>query len=197
MSNCHDRGRGHQSTRIRQVRVAVIIIATAGLALLATACSSGGSSNNAAASASASTAVAYAQCMRSHGMPNYPDPGGNGQLPKETAQQLGVSNSVLQAGQVACANLQPNYSSGSSQTKEQQVLANGVRLAECMRSDGVPNFPDPTIGSNGTPRFVVNPSAIGVDPNNSAQVAQIWAKAHACENKLPAGTQFPSLTVTS
>jgi hypothetical protein len=68
-------------------RTAAAIIATAALALLAAACggspSSAGSggSPDGGASASSPSAVAYSSCLRSHGVPNYPDPGGGG-LPR-------------------------------------------------------------------------------------------------------------------
>jgi hypothetical protein len=61
-------------------RTVAAIIATAALALLAAACSSGpsstgsGGSPNAGGSASSPSAVSYSHCMRSHGVPNWPDP---------------------------------------------------------------------------------------------------------------------------
>lgn len=59
-----------------------------GIALLTAACggnpsptASGGSSQSASPSGSAN-AVAYSQCIRSHGVPKYPDPSSDGQVPK-------------------------------------------------------------------------------------------------------------------
>src|SRR5258708_21284288 len=87
--------------------------ATAALALLA-ACSGSpssppgsGGSPNAAGSSSSPSAVAYSACMRSHGVPNFPDPASSGQVPKAEAQALGVSSSQLQAAQTACQRLYP------------------------------------------------------------------------------------------
>ena len=97
------------------------IIATVVLVLLAAACDGSpssigpGGSTNAGASANSPSAVAYSQCMRSNGVPNYPDPPSNGQVPKASAQQLGVSSSQLQAAQTACQHLYPN--NGGSLTK--------------------------------------------------------------------------------
>jgi hypothetical protein len=101
----------------RTTRTAAAMIATAGLALLAAACASpsstgpGGSSNAAVAATIQSTSsqktLAYSGCMRSHGVPNFPGPDSSGQIPKETAQQLGVSDSRLQAAQGACQDLWP------------------------------------------------------------------------------------------
>src|SRR6266567_4556768 len=99
-------------------RTAAAIIATAALALLAAACSgspstgSGGSPNAGGPANSPSTnsqkALAFSHCMRARGVPNYPDPGSSGGIVKETAQQLGVSNSQLQAALNACGHLLPN-----------------------------------------------------------------------------------------
>ena len=78
----------------------------AGLALLAAACGGspsstgpGGSSNAggpASSQAASSKAVAFSHCMRSHGVPAFPDPTRRGGVPKVTPQQVGVSNSQFQ-----------------------------------------------------------------------------------------------------
>lgn len=46
--------------------------------------------------------LAYSSCVRSHGVPNFPDPTSSGGIPKETAQKLGVSQSQLEAAQSDC-----------------------------------------------------------------------------------------------
>ena len=77
-------------------RTTAAISATAVLALLAAACSgspsSSGSGGSPAAGGSVTSpsAVAYSHCVRGHGVPRYPDPTSNGQLPKTDAQRLGV-----------------------------------------------------------------------------------------------------------
>jgi hypothetical protein len=150
-------------------RTAAAIIATATLALLAAACSGSPSStatgsSNAGDSASSPSAVSYSNCVRSHGVPNYPDPS-NGQLPKGGAQAFGVSSSVFSAAQSACQHLLPNAGSFQEQASQctlsgdcppavvQQMLATDRKFAQCMRSHGVPNWPDPTVGSGGQPIF--------------------------------------------
>jgi hypothetical protein len=155
-------------------RAAAAIIGIAALALLA-ACSgspssagSGGSSN-AGASASSPSAVAYSQCMRSHGVPDFPDPPSSGEVPKGSAQEFGVSSSRYQAAQTACQNLYPN-SGGSIQECEmtgdcpqavvQQALNVMRKYARCMRAHGVPNWPDPTTDSEGRPFFDVSNAGI-------------------------------------
>ena len=68
-------------------RTTTAMIAAA-VALLAAGCgggpSSAGSGGSPAAgwSAGPTSAVAYSHCVRGHGVPSYPDPGGGGTLPK-------------------------------------------------------------------------------------------------------------------
>ncbi len=196
MNNCPGRGRGHRSPRLRRTRVAAVITVMAAAALLATACSgspsstgSGGSPN--AGGSAASQLIAYTQCMRSHGVPDYPGPNSNGQMPKITSgQQVGASDSRLTAAQGACQALWPYQA--PTQAQQRQQLTDDLKFAQCMRSHGVPDFPDPTSEPSG-PRFVISISRDGFDPHSP----QILAKAHACQHVLPAGTGLPSVTVTS
>jgi hypothetical protein len=195
MNNCPGHGRGPRRPWPRRVRVAAVITVMAAAALLAAACggspSSTGSSGspNAGGSANSTSAVAWSRCVRSHGIPDFPDPDSSGQVPKETAQQLGVSDSVLRAATGACGALDPYQP--PSQAEQRQQLTDDLKFAQCMRSHGVPNFPDPT-SSDGRVKFVISVSRDGFDPHSS----QILAKAHECQHVLPAGSGLPSVTVS-
>lgn len=112
-------------------------------ALLAAACSGSASSKDGGRSPASRSTVAFAQCVRSHGVPNYPDPESNGNLPKETPQQLGVSSSQLQSATQPCEHLLPS-SGGRTAAQVQQEWSGMLSFARCMRSHGVPNWPDPT-----------------------------------------------------
>jgi len=168
----------------------------AAAALLAAACSgspsstgSGGSPN--AGGSTTSQLVAYTQCMRSHGVPDYPGPTSSGQLPKITSgQQVGISDSRLNAAQGACQDLWPYQA--LTQAQQRQQLTDDLKFAQCMRSHGVPDFPDPT-SSDGHVEFVISVSRDGFDPHSP----QILAKAHECQHVLPAGTGLPSVTESS
>jgi hypothetical protein len=152
-----------------------IALAMAGLILLLGACggtsSSTGSGGGPSAEGSASSlsAVGYSHCMRSQGVPNYPDPGSGGQLPKASAQLLGISSSQFDAAQRACQSLLPASGGSLNATSlqqcylggvcppalVQQALDAGLKFAQCMRSHGVPNWPDPTVNSDGEPLFYI------------------------------------------
>ena len=136
----------------RPARPVAGVIATAILALLAAACSSpssigSGGAPTAGGSADTTSAVGFSRCMRSHGVPNYPDPGSRNTmpdgLPKVSPQQLGVATSQFQAAQTSCGHLLPN-GGRVAQPASQQLLSDGLKFARCMRSHGVPNWPDPT-----------------------------------------------------
>jgi hypothetical protein len=127
-------------------RTAPVAAVTTVLILLAAACD--GSSSTSGASAQANSALAFSGCMRSHGVPNFPDPDSSGALPKITPQQLAISSSQFQAAQNACVSLlQP------SDAQVLQTLSGMRDFARCMRSHGVTDWPDPTTDSSGQPVF--------------------------------------------
>lgn len=123
--------------------------------------------------------------MRSHGIPDFPDPNSSGQIPKQEIVQLGVSTSVLQTAQRACQRLWPYQA--PTQAQQRQQLTEDLKFAQCMRSHGVPNFPDPT-SSDGGAEFVISISRVGMT------VPQLLVKAHGCQHVLPAGSPLPQAT---
>jgi hypothetical protein len=150
MNKCSPgRGPGPRQPWPGRAQVAAVITGVAAAALLAAACSGSpsmtgpGGSPNAGGSAIPASAVAYSRCVRSHGIPNFPDPDSSGQIPKETAQQLGVSDSVLRAATGVCSGLNPYNSSGSQPAAGAQTIAERLSFSRCMRSHRVPSFPDP------------------------------------------------------
>jgi hypothetical protein len=131
--------------------VARLAVAVGGVVLVLAACSSGGSGNAAGGSSSSSASPsaspgarsgpAYAQCMRQHGVTNFPDPRGPNQ--NQFLISAAVQNNPhFQAASSACESLRPLQGSGggsSGGVSQQQLLA----FAQCMRANGVPQFPDP------------------------------------------------------
>jgi hypothetical protein len=167
--------------RIRIAAAAAAIIGTAGLALLAAACSgrpsstgSGGSSN--AVGSTNSQQLAFSRCMRSQGVLNFPDPGSSGGIPKETPQQLGVTSSQFQSAQSACTHLLPSGSGGPTTVELQQSWSDMANFARCMRTHGVPNWPDPTMYPPHPERPTFDLQPVGIDPNSQ----QISTKIHEC-----------------
>jgi hypothetical protein len=124
-------------------------------------------------------------------VPDFPGPNSSGQIPKITSgQQVGVSDARLTAARNACQNLWPYQA--PTQAQQRQQLTDDLKFAQCMRSQGLPNFPDPTT-TDGQVQFVISASRAGFDPHSP----QILAKAHQCESVLPAGSGLPSVRETS
>jgi hypothetical protein len=152
------------------------------LALLLAACGRSPSSPSGGTSSSggsiSSEQLAFSQCMRSHGLSSYPDPTRSG-LPKVGPQQLGVTSSEFQAAETACQHLLPT-SGQSSQSQDQQMMNAMLNFARCVRSHGVPSWPDPLAesdpGQTGTPGF---PRSMPGINQNSPQVKSAMA---ACQH---------------
>jgi hypothetical protein len=170
-------------------RAAAAIIAAAAVALLAAACSSpssagsAGSSNAGGSSAGSGgpSLLAFAQCMRSKGLTNFPDPSSNSKFP--SAQQLGVSGSQYQAAQNACQNLLPAGPGRQFSAAEVQQLLVGMRaFSQCMRSHGVANWPDPSTDSQGQPQFDITSAGITSSDRRSPQVQTAMS---TCQHLLP------------
>jgi hypothetical protein len=176
----------NDSTRV--IHRTVAIFATAGLALLAAACggSSGGSNAGSTTSQSpTSQALAFSRCMRSHGASDFPDPNSSGVWPKSQVQ-LAAGNPRFQAATQACGALLPDGGPGvaPSAAVVQQIQADMKQFARCMRSHGVPTWPDPTLDRG---RAIFDPQAVGIDTNSP----RITAKMQACERVFPASLGIP------
>jgi hypothetical protein len=179
---------------IESMNRTVAIAATAGLALGIVLVASACGASNPAAAPPPHGAVAFAACMRSHSVPNWPDPNSSGAFDKSklTPQQLGASSSQVQTAQTACQSLLPNGSRAPDADRVAQVRAQGLQFSQCVRSHGVPNFPDPgsdgripdpaTVGINqGSPKFEAANTACGrwrppYMPSNAAYNA--YARTH-------------------
>ncbi|HSS87686.1 MAG TPA: hypothetical protein VLL69_00070 [Streptosporangiaceae bacterium] len=133
--------------------------------------------------------LGLARCLRTHGVPNYPDPNADGQEPPNSKQLIGTPQG--QAAVSAC-NYWGNRIHNDVTAQNQAVRVEYVRFAQCMRSHGLPNFPGP-VYAEGRVEFVLSASRDGFDPHSP----QVLAKAHECEHVLPPGSGLPSVEVTS
>ena len=172
------------------------VIAAAAVLLLAAACgsspshtASGGSSAQGGASPSTGTSaasplLAFSQCMRTRGVPDFPDPepgASNAKFPG--AQQLGVSGSVYQAAVGACQHLLPAGVDDLFPAAEVQQLLVGMRqFSQCMRAHGVPTWPDPSVDAEGRPYFDLSDHGFS---RSEAHSPQLGAKETQCQNLLP------------
>ena len=157
-------------------------------AVLAAACGGSPSSTGsggaptAGGSANSSSAVAYSRCVRAHGVPNFPDPGSNGQIPKAAVVRAlrEVSDSRAKAATNACTNLNPAGQESPTLTAQEQQ--DYLTAAACMRSHGIANFPDPAFSGGGV-RFAI-PASIDTRSERFTQARQ------TCARLIPAGLSY-------
>lgn len=103
--------------------------------------------------------------MRAHGLKDFPDPLPGHNMQFNLASGLNPASPAFQAARVACRNLVPAPTAGGGGTSAGDKAA-ALEHAQCMRSHGVPNYPDPTY-HNGRP--TVEPlSNGGIDTESPA-----------------------------
>jgi hypothetical protein len=126
------------------------------------------------AAASNGKALQFAQCMRSHGVPNFPDPSGGKidlqiqKTPDSTAVNgVQVNGPAFQSAMKSCQSYLPN---GGHPTAAQTARAKAQALAmsKCMRTHGVPNFPDPQFQNGPGGGIGVRIGGAGIDPSSPA-----------------------------
>jgi hypothetical protein len=139
------------------------------LALPLAACGSSGTGDKQAAAITGNTAYAqglkFSQCMRSHGVPSFPDPQPNGSmlLRAQPGTSLNPQAPAFQSAQSACKHLLPG--GGRSGPVPLSVRRKALQFAACMRRHGIRNFPDPTFSTEGGVQISLN---AGIDPRSPA-----------------------------
>lgn len=122
-----------------------IALAVVGCVLALSACGSS-SKPKSSVSSSNSKLVRYADCMRAHGVPNFPDPLDGG-FPLRTSG-INVSSPAFISAQKACAGLQPGGSAEPAPITGEQLYEMAEK-ARCIRDHGFANFPDPSLTAGG------------------------------------------------
>lgn len=93
----------------------------------------------------ASEELKFSQCMRSHGLPNFPDPSPSGGFVFQAGSGLNPSSPVMQAAQAKCQKYMGTSLPGPGTVEHPAAkwLAQMVQAAACMRRHGYADFPDP------------------------------------------------------
>ncbi len=115
-----------------------------GSSLAIAAC--GSSSTFRAVGSAKPQSLAYVDCMRSHGVPNLPDPGPEGGVQLAPGSGINTSSPSFKAAQATCAKLLPGGQQGVLGTASKQFTEQMLAMSKCMRAHGVAGFPDPTHG---------------------------------------------------
>ena len=160
------------------------------IALAAAGCGGGddaSTSTAAATSAVQDRAVAFATCMREHGVAEFPDPDASGELTIDgvlNGSSIDPGSRAWTRAVEACRDLEPPGFTGDDEVTDEERDTR-LAFADCMRENGVRDFPDPV---DGEPLVDTNriPSAAtesGMSTLNSAM--------QACRDLGPAGGGQP------
>jgi hypothetical protein len=141
-------------------------------------------------------ALEFAQCMRGHGVSNFPDPTGQG-IQIAPGSGINPQSPSFQSAQTACKKYLPN--GGAPPVTSAHDTAAALAFAKCMRAHGVPDFPDPLTTSPSSPpagqvaiielhgmAFELGP---GIDPRSPA----FQQAATDCGIRLPKGPKVKAL----
>ncbi len=116
--------------------------------------------------------AAFAGCMRSHGVPDVPAPNLQGAALVAAGGGVDPNSPRFQSAEKACGSLMP----GPTAAEQAHDQAQALKYSACMRSHGVPNFPDP-IFSGGN---------IALVPRGIDQSSPLFLAAQkACESERP------------
>jgi hypothetical protein len=120
--------------------------------------------------------------MRSHGVPQFPDPDSTGDLPKRQVVDARNSNPSRFAGASnACQQLSPS-GGAAQQAVTPADQADYLRAAACMRSHGFPDFPDPT--------FPNSTVSVDIPPSVNQDSPRFKRAAATCTRLIPAGLPY-------
>lgn len=127
-------------------------------------------------------AAEFSECMRENGIADFPEPvEGRIQLQTHPGSDLNPESPAFQKAEKACRALAPSMEASAGQ--EEAMQASSLEYAECMRSHGVANFPDPEV-SEGHVKMTV---PRGVNPSSPT-----FAKAQeACHELMVGGPGGP------
>jgi hypothetical protein len=124
------------------------LAALAVVALIGAGCSndSAGTGNDTASNQL--EAVKFSECMRDNGVNEFPDPDASGELTIDgvlNGSSLDPSTPVWKEAISACKDLQPPGFTGDQEVSDEEQEVR-LEFAQCMRDNGVEDFPDPAKG---------------------------------------------------
>ena len=156
---------------------AVVVLALIGL--ISAGCganASGGTGTTSTGATDRDQGVKFAQCMRENGIPDFPDPDASGDFD----YGISVSEKVWTTAVDACKDLKPPGTFSTNRNAEQQAAA--LKFAQCIRANGVTDFPDPV---NGEP--IINTNKIP-STDRAGGMTILNAAIEKCRTDSPAGT---------
>jgi len=128
-------------------------------------------------------ALKLSECMRANGVPNFPDPNGQGVI---QGSGIDPNSAQFQKAQQTCAKDLGGGAGTRSPAQIAKAEAAALAFSKCMRSHGVPDFPDPQFSSGGGISIRITAHA-GAGGNNGLDPSSpIFQKAQqTCSSLLP------------
>ncbi len=83
----------------------------------------------------------YSKCMRENGVPDFPDPKTNGGGGFSLSLPEGTDRAKTEEAEKKCRQFMPN--GGQPQKPSPEMVESARKMAQCMRDNGYPDFPDP------------------------------------------------------
>jgi hypothetical protein len=117
-------------------------VAAVTVALSLAACGSHSKPGSGSGSSAHAGAIAFASCMRAHGVPNFPDPAAGGGGVNLAGTGIDPQAPAFKSAQGDCTRLGPKGGPGATRATESEFLA-ALTFSKCMRTHGYPAFPDP------------------------------------------------------
>jgi hypothetical protein len=141
----------------------------------------GGSSSPESSASNQQKMVKFSQCMRTHGEPEFPEPTEGGiRIQNHNGHGPNPESSRFQAAEKACSKYAPSKVAPSP-AEQAKMQEGALKFSACMRSHGVPNFPDPKFSGGGTRVTLKAGGANAIDPNSP----QFKAAQKTCQSDLP------------
>ena len=109
----------------------------------------GGASTSASAASAVESGVAFARCIRSHGVPNFPDPKVSGHTVRMGSART-LQSPAFQSAAHACQRLLPKGPPGP-EPPSPQAQSRMLGVSACMRKHGISGFPDPSTSPPSNP----------------------------------------------
>jgi hypothetical protein len=123
-------------------RAALVLVCAIAIA----ACGSSSNTDTSNTAKSPPQALAFSECMRAHGVPNFPDPqtsGGGFRFHIGPGSDINPQSPAFRSAQTSCKHLLPGGGPPSGPASP-QAMAHLLQVSECLRAHGVVGFPDPT-----------------------------------------------------
>ncbi|MEV7394115.1 MULTISPECIES: hypothetical protein [unclassified Streptomyces] len=144
------------------------------------------SSSSSSSSGTGSAGVAYAKCMREHGVPNFPDPeqDAGGGVKLVVPEGVDPNSPTFTSAQSACQDLLYQGDTGDGAGSRAFDATKVAAWAKCIREHGLPNFPDPVVDGN---TIVIDADAAGLSGRDDPKFSKA---TQACYSIRPGGSLF-------